>query len=65
MRSLNGAFESKSSNPALADVYASILDTSFYGCEHDRVNLRNDMAIFGSDFKEATRKAKEEVKIEE
>jgi hypothetical protein len=61
MRSLHGVFEPKSplDNPVLA-----ALDTSFYGIEHDRANLKNDMAIFGSDFKKVTKKAKKEMNIE-
>ena len=58
IQSTNGVFAPKSpmDNPAFADFYASIFDTSN---ESIKRSLRNDMAAFGGDFKKATKMAKE------
>jgi len=61
--SLNGVFLPKSplDNPVFAEIYASIMENPCLGTEDDRKNLRNDMAMFGADFKKATRMAKEKI----
>ena len=66
MRSLNGVFEPKSplDNPAFAEFYASIMENPYSDPKNDRINLRNDMVRFGSDFKKATKMAKEMLNVE-
>ena len=63
MRSTNGVFAPKSpmDNPVFAEMYASIFDTSD---ESIKRSLRNDMVAFGSDFKKATKMAKEMLHVE-
>ena len=65
LRSLNGVFAPRSpmDNPALAEIYASIMKNPYLGADNDRKNLRNDMVNFGSDFKKATAMAKEMLNV--
>jgi len=65
LRSINGVFVPKSplDNPVFADIYASIMENPYSDPENDRKNLRNDMVRIGTDFKKATRMAKEMLNI--
>ena len=66
IRSTNGVFAPKSpmDNPAFAEFYASIMENPYSDPNNDRINLRNDMIRFGSDFKKATKMAKEMLNVE-
>jgi len=59
--SLNGVFAPKSplDNPVIAEFYVSVMNNPYLDPENDRKNLRNDMVLFGADFKKATGMAKE------
>jgi hypothetical protein len=51
-------------NPAFADFYASVMDVKSTNSQDIKRSLRNDMAAFGSDFKKATKMAKEMLNVE-
>ena len=66
IRKTNGVFAPKSpmDDPEFADIYLSIMENPYLDPRNDRVNLRNDIAMFGSDFKKATMMAKEMLNVE-
>ena len=64
--SLNGVFAPKSplDNPALAEMYASIMNISSPDSRDIKKSLRGDMARVGNDFKKATQMAKDMLNVE-
>ena len=66
LRSTNGVFapQSPMDDPEFAEIYASIMKYPYSDPKNDRINLRNDMVRFGSDFKKATKMAKEMLNVE-
>ena len=64
LKSMRGAFlPYNRGNAIIPGGRVRIDDLSYYGINHDRKHLREDMIRVGSDFKHATKEAKSKLQV--